>query len=452
MKKIFSLFLGLVVTAGSTNAADMPLADYAPPIALPDSSSAPLAPTPEGEEKVTIQMFPEGPRQECVQIAAVVNDKIITTNDLDERIRMLLRTKMETVPKEELEKIRRDVLKQMIDEKLQLEITENAKIVITEEDVTSAIRYMEEQNQLEPGSILKDLKEKGISQKSIRDHFGSKIAWSRLIGYYRDTIEVGKKDLSNQLDEDSLLEKVCLLAELVFHYDSVLGEEAAYEQAVHAFTRIKNGENFSQVAYEMSHAASASTGGDIGWVPLSQCEAPVRQTLNELKPGEISPPIKVGNSFKIILLRNIRYPNKLAHAMTARQLEIKFAPALSDEEKNKEEEKLDGLFATIEGCTQFDQVGDQLESEMHIYKNVSLPELSEDLQDVLKDLPVGKPSRGYRTEDKIVYFMVCSKNLEKIQTVNLEAKEDALINQRLTAFADQKLRDLRRVAAIDIRL
>lgn len=450
MKKFFSLFTSVFLfTASAVMAVDMPTADYAPPLKLPTTD---VVIEEVRTPKVTVRSLPKKGSLGCVQIAAVVNDRIITTNDLDERVRMLLRTPLEDIPASEQQKIRHDVLRQMIDEKIQLDITENAKIVVTDDDVERAIRYMEEQNHLSPGSILKDLKAKGISQKSIRDHFGSKIAWSRLIGYYRDTIEIGKKDLMHHMDEKALGEKMYLLAELVFHFDSIFDDEATYEQATQAFMRVKNGENFSQVALEMSHAASAASGGDIGWVAFSQAEAPIQEALDTLKPGEISPPIKVGNSYKIIFVRNVRYPNKFAQAMTARQIEIKIPSTFSDQEKLKEQERLDGLFETIEGCQQFDQVGEQLDSEMHIYKNVSLSDLSEDLQEALKDLPVGKPSNGYKSEDRIVYFMVCAKNLEKIQAVNQEEKEDDLVNQRLSAFADQKLRDLRRVAAIDIRL
>jgi peptidyl-prolyl cis-trans isomerase SurA len=451
MKKKFLLLSILLLTNKNLSAADLPIADYAPPLKHAGTMDQ-KAPLSKKDRPLTLHSLPKRAPDQCVQIAAVVNDKIITTNDLDERVRMLLRTKIEDIPENERQKIRQDVLRQMIDEKLQLEITENAKISIADDDVERAIHYMEEQNHLEPGSILKDLKAKGISQKSIRDHFGAKIAWSRLIGYYRDTIEIGKKDLSQHLSDKETTDKTYLLAELVFHFDSILAEDATYEQASHAFMRIKNGENFSQVAHEMSHAASAASGGDIGWIEATQCEAPVQQALENLKPGEISPPIKVGNSYKIMLVRNIRYPNKLASAMTARQLEVKFSKNLSGTEKEKEQERLDGLFETIEGCDQFDQVGEQLDSELHIYKNVSLQDLSEDLQEVLTDLPEGKPSNGYRSDDRIIYFMVCKKNLEKIQTVNHEEKEDSLINQRLSAFADQKLRDLRRVAAVDIRL
>ena len=397
-------------------------------------------------------LTPKGKVDQQVNIAAVVNDKIITSQDLDERFRMLVRTDTKNIPPEQLPKIRQDILRQMIDEKLQLEITASANINITEEDVRNAIKYMEDQNHMEPGAITKELKEKGISQKTILDHFGAKIAWSRLIGYYRDTIEVGKEELNEKTQSEDTSEKRYLLAELVFNFDNPMEAESAHEQASQALARVRQGDHFSQVAYEMSHAPSAASGGDIGWIKDSQCEKEVKTAVQYLKPGDLSTPIRMKDAYKVVLLRNVRETSNKALTLVARQLEVKLDPKLDEGQREEELKRLDGLFETLEGCRQFDKVEEQLEGNMHIYKDVSLPELSEDLQQALKDLPVGKSSTGYMNDDSIVYFMVCKRGLGTVQSVNQEEKTDAIVNQRLGAFAEQKLRDLRRVAAIDIRI
>ena len=442
MKKSFISCVVSLLSPIVAFAVDMPRADYAPPS---HSNKAP----PLLKKKTA---FKKGKIDQHVKIAAVVNDQIITTQDLDERFRMLVRTDMKNIPPEQLPKIRQDILRQMIDEKLQLEITSNAKISITDEDVENAIKYMEEQNHMEPGSIMKELKEKGISKKTTHDHFGAKIAWSRLISYYRDTIEVGKKELNDKMHSEDGSEKRYLLAELVFHFDSPMEEGSAHEQASQALSRVRQGEHFSQVAYEMSHSPSAASGGDIGWIKDSQCEPSLKNTIKALKPGELSTPLKVGDAYKIVLLRNVREASNKADTLVARQLEVKLDPKLDEGQREEELKRLDGLFETLEGCQQFDKAEEQLDGNMHIYKDVSLPDLSEDLQQALKDLAVGKSSKGYMNDESIVYFMVCKRSLEKVQPVNQAEKTDAIVNQRLGSFAEQKLRDLRRVAAIDIRI
>jgi peptidyl-prolyl cis-trans isomerase SurA len=257
MKKIFSLSCISLLFAISAAAVDMPRADYAPPLEdyTPPCHETPATDSktpPESDAHTKKPLHKKGKVDHSVHIAAVVNDRIITTKDLDERMRMLIKGNLSDITPQDLAKAKHEILRQMIDEKLQLEITENSKITITDEDVKNAIHYMEEQNNLEAGSVLKDLKAKGISDKTVKDYFGSRVAWSRLIGYYRDTIEVGKKDLAEQAKEKDLKEKQFLLAELVFQFDSIMDEEAAHEQALHALSRIQQGEHFSQVAHEMS--------------------------------------------------------------------------------------------------------------------------------------------------------------------------------------------------------
>lgn len=442
MRKIFIVF-ALLFLAPLSQAAEEPQDEHAPPT---------HAHTPPPASKKKHACHTRGKAEQTVQIAAVVNDKIITTKDLEERIRMLVRTPLENIPPSELPKIQREILRQMIDEKLQLEICENAKITITDSDVDDAIQYMEKQNNLEPGSIKKELTDKGISKNTLRDHFGAKIAWSRLIGYYRDTIDVGQQDLKTQLRKKDIEETQYLLGEIVVDFESILEEENAREKINHVLGRLQNGDHFSQVAYEMSHSPSAATGGDIGWIRESQLEEPIKKMIHTMKPGKISSPIKAGNAFKVVLLRNIQHANKRAATITARQLEIKLDPKLSEKQRREEQKRLNGLFLTLEGCDQFDKAGEQLESDLHIYKDVSLPELSEDLQEAIKTLPVGRASSGYLNEDSIIYFMVCSRSIEKVQSVSREEKTDDIVNQRLSSFAEQKLRDIRRVAAIDVRV
>lgn len=443
MKNIFlSSILGLLAPIVAV-AVHMPGGDYAPP----SHSFEPTLKEKALEAKTTKDKV-----EQQVKIAAVVNDKIITTKDLEERMRMMIRTDLSAIPQEQLPKIRQDILRQMIDEKLQLEITTNAGIKISSQDVENAIKYMEEQNQMAAGSVNTELKEKGISQKTIQDHFGAKIAWSRLIGYYRDTIEVGKKELNEKIQSEDDGERKYLLAELVFPFDSPMEENAAQEQAFQALARVRQGDHFSQVAYEMSQTPSAASGGDIGWIKESQCESSIKDTLETLKPGELSNPIKTHEAYKVVLLRNTREPSNTALTLVARQLEVKLDPKLTATQRDEERNRLDGLFETLEGCQQFDKVEEQLDGNMNIYKDVSLPDLSEDLQKALKNLPIGKASNGYLSDDSIVYFMVCRRSMETVQPVNQAEKTDAIVNHRLSAFAEQKLRDLRRVAAIDIRL
>ncbi len=65
--------------------------------------------------------------------------------------------------------------------------------------------------------------------------------------------------------------------------------------------RILKGEDFSKVAREVSAADSATSGGDLGWVPKPSGYL-IDTALDALKPGEVSPPLMVEKGFWLLQL------------------------------------------------------------------------------------------------------------------------------------------------------
>ena len=68
--------------------------------------------------------------------------------------------------------------------------------------------------------------------------------------------------------------------------------------------RLKQGEDFSQIAQNFSEDAnSASNGGDMGFVPesaLEQAHAEFRKIVMSLQPGQFSPMIRTPEGFRIL--------------------------------------------------------------------------------------------------------------------------------------------------------
>ncbi|OGW36172.1 MAG: hypothetical protein A2Y97_06955 [Nitrospirae bacterium RBG_13_39_12] len=66
---------------------------------------------------------------------------------------------------------------------------------------------------------------------------------------------------------------------------------------------LQNGADFSWVAKRRSTDSAASKGGDIGWVTKAELPEPLREIIDTLKPGDISPIIKIDSQYRIIRLQ-----------------------------------------------------------------------------------------------------------------------------------------------------
>lgn len=80
------------------------------------------------------------------------------------------------------------------------------------------------------------------------------------------------------------------------------GEETAKK----ALQRIQEGEPFAKVAEELSTDPSKSRGGDIGFFSSGQVIPEFEAACRNLKPGEMSRPIKTPLGYHVILLTEMR--------------------------------------------------------------------------------------------------------------------------------------------------
>ncbi len=75
------------------------------------------------------------------------------------------------------------------------------------------------------------------------------------------------------------------------------------EEAEEVLKSLHGGANFSWLAKKKSIDSAASMGGVIGWVIREKLSEPAGEIIDTLKPGEISPILKIGSLYRIIRLQ-----------------------------------------------------------------------------------------------------------------------------------------------------
>jgi len=76
------------------------------------------------------------------------------------------------------------------------------------------------------------------------------------------------------------------------------------ESAQDILNSIRNGADFSWLAKNRSVDSAASEGGNLGWLTKAEMPEPVRKIMETLKPGDISPVLKIASNYGIIELLN----------------------------------------------------------------------------------------------------------------------------------------------------
>jgi parvulin-like peptidyl-prolyl isomerase len=78
--------------------------------------------------------------------------------------------------------------------------------------------------------------------------------------------------------------------------------DEAEKEAAGVRARLLAGEDFGKVAAEVSDSASKANGGLIGPFPLADVADALRKTLDPMKPGDITAPLRTANGFQILKL------------------------------------------------------------------------------------------------------------------------------------------------------
>ncbi|MGH7088812.1 MAG: SurA N-terminal domain-containing protein, partial [Stellaceae bacterium] len=114
-------------------------------------------------------------------IAAVVNNDIVTDQDVTARLRLVeLSSNIPDTP-ETQKRLGPQILRSLVDEKLQLQEAKRLNIAVKPEEVTKAIESIEERNNMKPGTLATLLKERGIPISSLEEQIKATLAFGKVV-------------------------------------------------------------------------------------------------------------------------------------------------------------------------------------------------------------------------------------------------------------------------------
>lgn len=87
---------------------------------------------------------------------------------------------------------------------------------------------------------------------------------------------------------------------ILIKVSEIISEEDAHQLINQIMERVHNGADFMEMAKAYSEDASASSGGDLGWVSPGDTVPEFEQAMNALLPGQISQPVRTSFGWHLI--------------------------------------------------------------------------------------------------------------------------------------------------------
>jgi len=428
-------------------------AQPAPEAVATPASLAPAAPAPQRE-----QLTPMRPMSESV--AAIVNDDIISTYDLAQRMRLLIATTGVQPTQDTLPQFQQEALLSLVDERLQLQELRRVQkeqkmsIVASDEEVNEELAGMAQQNNMKPEAFLAALKAQGIGPETLFEQLRAQMSWQRWIrGRYGSRLRIGEDQIkATQARLIAAASKPQYqVSEVFLDASRVGGMDAAMKGATQLVTQIQQGAPFAAVARQFSASSTAAAGGEAGWISQGEMPGPVDAVLEQLRPGQLSQPIPVKDGVYIIYLKDKR-SGAGQTLVSLKQAAVALPPNASAAEVEGARVKLEAVKATIKDCKTLEATagktpgvvaGDLGEAEVN--------DLSPEFKDAATRLQVGQLSEPIRTKVGLHVLAICGKRAAGAAQIDHDQIESRLTGEQLSMISRRYMRDLRNSATIETR-
>jgi len=244
------------------------------------------------------------------RIVAVVNDEVITQNDLNERVNLVVkqfqRQGGQLPPADALS---RQILERMINDLMQVQLAKENGIKVDDPTLDKTIERIAAENNMQLPDFRAALERDGIRYPRFREDIRNEILLARLREReVENGIVVTDAEVETELAREAK-EKTGDSEFRLAHILVTVPAQATAEQieqrrrkAVLALSELRRGADFAQIAATYSDAPDALQGGQLGWRAAGRLPSLFLETLQRLQPGEVSDVLRSPNGFHILKL------------------------------------------------------------------------------------------------------------------------------------------------------
>lgn len=398
------------------------------------------------------------------RVIAVVGDDVILESEVYQNAQAIALQQGYDILKnpEKFNKLKEDVLKEMIDQKVLLAKAHEDSIEVAKRNVDRELENRLQQIIKNVGSEQKLEELYGYSIRRIRREFRPTVEENLLVErvkqQYLQKIRVTRTEVEQYFkahpDEFPPMKDAVELAHILRETSSAgLADARALSFADSLYNLIKSGVPFDTIAAKYSQdKVTAKKFGYVGWTEKGDLLPEYENTAYALKTGEISRPIKTQYGYHIIRL-NERKDEKICTS------HILIVPQVTESDEQPVIDFLKKVRQEIQDGEPFEEAAKKYSQDVESAKQggylgwFSLKDMPESFRQEVSKLKVGEISQPFKTE--YGYHIVKLLNKRAARPLTLE-KDWELISQHVLSKKREKaynnwLSDLKKRYYIEIK-
>jgi peptidyl-prolyl cis-trans isomerase SurA len=406
---------------------------------------------------------PAAPLPDTSRIAAVVNGDVISEADIANRARLFAISTGLPMSQEVIDRLKPQILRQLIDERLRVQEAQRRKIVIQDAQIAAAIKDIESRNNMPAGALRAKLASDGVSNRTLIDQIRAQLAWTQMLReIVGEKMNISEAEVAEQqrLAAAQVGQTEYRLGEIFIPVDDSTNGADAQRFAETVISELHSGAPFAMVAAQFSQTQTALEGGELGWEQTNQLDPAIARLVPQMPVGAVSNPVRVPGGLSIV---NLQAKREIGHDMatvaTMRQAFFPFTAPLVDPQNPTDQQrqalaKARSVISTVNGCEQMEAVAKVNNApnrpvdpgEIRV-EGVNPPAF----RTLLETIPIGKPTEPLISRDGIAVITVCSREQKNVGEITAQDIQHRLVSERVENLSRQTMRDLHRRATIDLR-
>lgn len=394
-----------------------------------------------------------------VRVVARVNDDAITDFDLSQRIQFAIKTSGLQDSADLRQRMASQVLRQMIDERLQIQNAKRLGLPTSDAEVQQRLSEIERGAGMSPGQFKLFLQSIGVPYDIAAQQFEAQLAWGKVVRRkVRPQVEVSEAEIDDALTRlrANIGKTESRVAEIFVPVDRTDSVDEAKRSADRILDQLKRGAPFAAVAQQFSQGASAQTGGDLGWVLPGSLDPALDAAIDRLQPRQYSDPIRSPGGWHILYVVDRRQfaatrPDDVRLNLV--QLTLSLPVNASAEETSRASADAQKAMAAVRQCTDLHAQARQLKGATSgDLKGVRIGDLAGNRQmyEEIPRLQAGGTAGPFRVAEGLQIVSLCSRaGGDGLPT--RDAISQQILLQKLEAASRRYMRDLKRTSTIDVK-
>ena len=382
-------------------------------------------------------------QQSFETIIGIVDGEAVTSYELSQRIKILLNTLKLEDTIENRDKVRSNVLQNLIDDKLKMIEAQKLEISVDDYELNNYVETIFGISSEKSEEFKQYLISVGIDHDILLEQAKAEILWKKIINArFSSLIVVSEDEIKKEKEK---YKKNIGMLQYNFSEIVILADRENKKEAKKKISEIKimldNNASFESIAAKFSDAPSSLQNGNLGWVFADQINKGTKEILNKIEIDQVSKIIKIDNGYKIIKVHNKRKYGK----NYAKKLDIiNFSSKSLNDEFNIFKENVTNCDDNFKNYTNIDSI------QLSKIEKLSLEDLSGEIQDEIADKKVGEKTKIFEKDNNFFFFIVCDISGDEFQEIDENMIDNKLYYEKVQQLSKTYLKRLNRNSNIKI--